>query len=412
MKVVYLTQVFEVGQDPGSERHFYFCKYLLRHGHQAIAVTSNVDYKKAIPKYPGRGWHVRCVFEGVDVHYVYSYANFRGSFKKRFWYYLTYLFTALITGLFVEKPDVIYAVSTPLTVGFLGYLISRLRGIPFVFEVTDIWPDAALVVGVIKNEQFIRAARWMEMLCYHKAARIVALTEGIRDNIIAKGIAPDKVVLITNGVDPTLFDRRTVSETERARVRQELGFDNHFVCMYLGAHGDYNALDTVIDAADALRGDPRYLCALVGDGDDKPRLQAIVQKRGLANVCFLPPVSRMQAPVLLQAADVFLLPNRRGAFYTMNLPNKLFDFLASQRPIVVAGHGESGNLVERAAAGCVVEAEDGKAMAQAVTELAALSHTKLDAMGEAGRQYVLTNFSREDLSRTFLDVLERAVQNS
>jgi glycosyltransferase involved in cell wall biosynthesis len=249
------------------------------------------------------------------------------------------------------------------------------------------------------------------MFCYRKAKRIVALTEGIRNNIIAKGIAPDKVVLITNGVDPALFEHRPAGDVEQARMRQKMGFENHFICMYLGAHGDYNALDTILDAADALRGDPRYLCVLVGDGDNKPHLQALAQERGLTNVRFLPPVSRVQSPVLLHVADVFLLPNRRGELYTMNLPNKLFDFLASQRPIIVAGRGESANLVQRAGAGRVVEAEDGIAMAQAIVALATLSTAERTAMGEGGRRYALEHYNREDLSHIFLDTLEHALQS-
>ena len=412
MNIIYLTQDFEVRQDPGSERHFYFCKYLVRCGHTTTAITSNVDYKRVTVKYPGEGWRVCHRIEGVDIWYVYSYANFRGSFRKRFWYYLTYFFTAMLSGLFVKKPDVIYAASTPLTVGFLGYLLSRLKGAPFVFEVPDIWPDAAVVTGVVKNQALIRTAHRLEMFCYRKAARIVALSEGIRDNIVGKGVPADKVVLITNGVDTSLFRPWPAVDTDRARLRQELGLDDHFVCMYLGAHGAYNALWTIIDTAEVLRDDPRYLCVLVGDGDEKPRLQAMVQERGLTNVHFLPPMPRMKTPALLRAADVFLLPNRRGKFYTMNLPNKLFDFLASGWPIVVAGRGESGNLVERAGAGCVVPAEDGAAMAEAVIELATLSDAERSAMGESGRRYVVEHYNRDKLSQLFLDTLKHVVQSA
>jgi glycosyltransferase involved in cell wall biosynthesis len=412
MNVIYLTQVFETGQDPGSERHFYFCRYLARHDHTVTAITSNVDYKRATVKYPGEGWCVRRQIDGVSICYVYSYASFRGSFKKRFWYYLTYLFAAVLAGLFVRKPDVVYAVSTPLTVGLLGYLLSCLRGVSFVFEVTDVWPDAAVAVGVVRNQAFIRAAHWLEMFCYRKAARIVALTEGIRDNIVGKGVPAEKVLLITNGVDTSLFQVRPAGDDNRMRLRRELRFDGRFVCMYLGAHGAYNALGTIIDAAEALSSDPRYLCVLVGDGDEKPRLQAMVHQRGLANVRFLPPIPRKDTPPLLQAADAFLLPNRRGEFYAMNLPNKLFDFLASGRPIVVAGHGESAELVQSARAGYVVPAEEGAAMAEAIKRLTALGCAERATMGQSGRRYVLENYDRNKLSRTFLDVLERVVRST
>ncbi len=151
---------------------------------------------------------------------------------------------------------------------------------------------------------------------------------------------------------------------------------------------------------------------LVGDGDEKSRLQTMVQERGLTNVRFLPPMPRMKTPTLLRAADVFLLTNRCGKFYTMNLPNKLFDFLASGRPIVVAGRGESGDLVQRAGAGRVVPAEDGAAMAEAVIELAALSSAERLAMGESGRQYVVEHYNRDKLSQMFLNTLERVVQSA
>jgi len=412
MNIIYLVQAFGVGQDTGSERHFYFCKYLTRHRHTATVITGNVDYREAVIKYPGEGWRVRRRIEGVDVYYVYSYANFRGSFKKRFWYYLTYVFSAMVAGLFVKKPDAVYAVSAPLTVGFLGYWLSRLRRVPFVLEIGDVWPDAAIAVGVLKNRVFIRAARWLEMLCYRESERIIALTEGIRDNIIGKGIPEDKVVLITNGVDDSLFRPEITGDTDRVRLRQELGLDDHFVCMYLGAHGIYNALWTIIDVAETLCDNLRYLFVLVGNGDDKPRLQAMVRERGLTNVRFLPPVPHIEAPSLLCTADVLLLPNRRGEFYTMNLPNKLFDFLGSGRPIVVAGQGESGNLVQRAGAGWGVAAEDGAAMAEAIVKLATLSDTERAAMGESGRQYVVEHYNRDNLSHAFLDVLERVVQST
>lgn len=153
MKILYLCQVFETGNDAGSERHFYFCKYVVSKGNHATAITSNVDYKNARAKIARTTGAIIQSIEGVDIHYVYSYANFRGSFVKRFYYYLTYFFSSIVHALKINKPDIIYAVSTPLTVGLLGYIISRLRGVPFVFEVTDLWPDAAVACGVVSNSR-------------------------------------------------------------------------------------------------------------------------------------------------------------------------------------------------------------------------------------------------------------------
>lgn len=409
MKILYLCQVFETGNDVGSERHFYFCKHAVRKGHSAAAITSNVDYKTARVKIPGTRGTVNRRIDGVDIHYVYSYAAFRGSFLKRFYYYLTYFLSSIIQSLKLEKPDVVYAVSTPLTVGLLGYVISRLRGIPFVFEVTDVWPDAPVACGVVKNKLLIMTAHWLEMFCYRKAAHIIGLTQGICENIIAKGISSDKVSIITNGVDLSLFNSHNVS-SRRSLIRSKYDFGDHFVAMYMGAHGAYNSLGTIVDAAIELKDDLRFLFVFVGDGDEKLKLQKRVSENKLNNVMFLSPVPRSDSPDILAAADAFLLPNRKGEFFTGNLPNKLFDFLASSKPIITTGSGETPELLLKAECGKVGLPEDSHAMVEFLIELVEMPLEKRLEMGAKGRDYVIMNYNREKLSDCFLNILADAVK--
>lgn len=408
MNILYLSQLFETGNDAGSERHFFFCKYAVRKGHSVTAVTSNVDYKNACVKIQGKQGTVNRMIEGVDIHYVYSYANFRGSYLKRFYYYLTYFFSSIYRSFSVKKVDVIYAVSTPLTVGFLGYVISRLRGIPFVFEVTDVWPDAPVACGVVKNKALIKLAHRLEMFCYNKTVHIVGLTHGISGNIIAKGIDSKKISIITNGVDFSLFNSAQ-HDSKRSEVRTGYGFGDKLVAMYMGAHGAYNALGTIIEAATILKDDPRFLFVFIGDGDEKPKLQQRSVDLGLTNVMFLKPVPRIESASLLSAADAFLLPNRKGDFFTGNLPNKLFDFLASARPVVVAGAGETPELVLAAKCGMVGEAEDSQTMAKALVELAALSIEERTAMGKRGRNYVLEHYDRNNLCERNLKIIAESI---
>jgi glycosyltransferase involved in cell wall biosynthesis len=326
MKILCLCQIIETGSDAGSERHFYFCKYAVRKGHYVTVITSNVDYKNARVKIPGASGTIIQNVAGVDIYYVYSYANFRGSFIKRFYYYLTYCFSSIYQALKIGKPDIIYAVSTPLTVGLLGYIISRLRGVPFVFEVTDLWPEAAVECGVVKNKGLIKLAHWLAMFCYRKSSHIIGLGRSMCDAIIAKGIDKGKVSLITNGVDLSFFVSQSIDDAKRITIRNHYGFGNKFVVMYMGAHGAYNALDTIIDAALVLNNDPRFLFVLIGDGDEKPKLQKRVSDNHLANVIFLPPMPRAESPGMLSAADAFVLPNRKGEFFKGNLPNSFLIF--------------------------------------------------------------------------------------
>lgn len=409
MNILCLCQLFEVGSDTGSERHFYFCKYAANKGHNVSAITSNVDYKNASVKIRGEKGTINRSIEGVDVYYVYSYANFRGSFLKRFYYYWTYFFSSIAQSLKLKKTQVIYAISTPLTVGLLGYAVSRLRGIHFVFEVTDVWPDAAVACGVVKNKIIIKLARWLEMFCYKKAAHIIGLSQGICDNIIAKGVAREKVSMITNGVDFSLFSLAEGVSKRRA-IRARFGFGDRFVAMYMGAHGAYNALETIIDVAARLKDDPRFFFVFVGAGDEKSKLQRRVSEQFLANVIFLPPIPRLETPAMLAAADAFVLPNRKGDFFHGNLPNKLFDFMASARPIVVAGEGETAELVMAAGCGRIGRAEDSTAMALSLIELAEMAVEERMEMGARGRDYALMHYDRKMLSERFMEILSEHVK--
>ena len=409
MKILCLCQVFETGNDTGSERHFYFCRYAVRKGHRATAITSNVDYKNAKVKFAGSAGTITQSIEGVDIHYVYSYPNFRGSFVKRFYYYLTYFFTSIFQALKISKPDVIYAVSTPLTVGLLGYIVSRLRDVPFVFEVTDLWPDAAVACGVVKNKSLITLANWLAMFCYKTSAHVVGLGRTLCDRIIAKGIDKHKVSLITNGVDLSLFNNPEPNSAKSLEIRKRYDFGDRFIAMYMGAHGAYNALDTIIDAAFILRDDPRFLFVFIGDGDEKPKIQKRVSDSRLTNILFLPPMTRAESPAMLSAADAFVLPNRKGDFFTGNLPNKLFDFLAAARPVVVAGAGETPELVMAVGAGKCGPAEDSQTMARYLMNLADMTEEERIAMGRKGRDYVFTHYDREKLCERFMEILSDAI---
>jgi glycosyltransferase involved in cell wall biosynthesis len=409
MKLLYLTQVFELAEDTGSDRHSFFCRYAAKTaGWDVTAITSNVDYKKAVPRYPGK-WFVSRPYDGIHVHYVYSFANFRGSIVSRAWYFITYFAATIFDALRMRRPDAVYAVSTPLTVGFLGLILSKLWRRPFVFEVTDLWPDGLVALGVVKRGPLLSFMRWMERTCYRHAAHLVALTKGIEEGIVAKGVPREKVTLITNGFDPELFAR--ADPNAREAVRKKLGVAPHeFLCTYLGAHGIYNSLGTIIEAAIALKHRPDIKFVLLGDGDDKARLIRLARENGLTNVQFLDPIPRSESVDFLTAADAFLIPNRAGEFFRMNLPNKLFDFLATARPILVAGAGETPDVITAARCGVVVPAEDAKGMAAAITDVAAMSPEERRAMGLRGRDYAMAHYSRAALSERFMATVRNAVE--
>jgi glycosyltransferase involved in cell wall biosynthesis len=187
-------------------------------------------------------------------------------------------------------------------------------------------------------------------------------------------------------------------------------FSDKFIAMYLGAHGHYNALDTILDAAIELRYDENVLFVLVGDGERKKHLMARVISEKLTNVLFFDPITRRDCPEILSKADCFLLPNLAGEFFDCNLPNKLFDYLASSRPIIVAGFVESARLVNKINAGFVIGAEEPEQLAEAVKKVSMLSQKERIEIGERGSLHVKKYYNRQKHADTILSILKDVIR--
>ena len=405
MNILLLVQIFETHEDTGSDRHFYFAKHFAAAGHDVSVITSNFDYKNARKRFASKGRVLVRNIDRICVKYISVYDKIRGSLLKRILFFLSFFFLSIRVTWNEARPDVVYAVSTPLTVGLLGVLTSWIHRCPLVFEVTDVWPDAAIHTGVVKNPLLIALARATEMFCYRNASSIVCLTKGIQEIITCKGVDLRRTLLIPNGVDPALF--LPVSEETRFDIRLKYGLINKFVLMYLGAHGVYNSLDTIILCAEILKERDDITFVLVGDGELKTMLKSMACKLGLNNIIFLGTVPRSESVQLLSASDAFLLPNLKGSFFECNLPNKLFDFLASAKPIIVSGKSESSALVQDAGAGFVVNSRDPSALARVVERTSLLSPNELLTLGSSGRDYVLAHYNRRIQAQYLLDCLER-----
>lgn len=407
MKILCLAQIFELEKDYGSDRQYYICRKMVELGHQVTVITSNIDYKTSQPKYKCQSLNpVLKNHNGIDIYYVYSVSNFQGSFLKRVFYYISYFMFSIALIFRIPRIDLVYAVSTPLTVGILGYFFCKLFKAKLVFEVTDLWPDVFMEMGLLKNRTIILILKKMELFCYRKAEIIIALSKLLQIKIQNRVKKKEKVILITNGVDERLFYLNNEKIAEIKKLKKRFGLEKKFTCMYLGAHGLYNSLNTIIEAANIIKSDDDIRFIFIGDGDEKKRLQIAVKKYKLKNVTFIPPVSRNRAPIWLQVADVFLLPNLKGKFYEMNLQNKFFDYLASAKPIIFSGSGNSADIIEESHSGKVIEAEDYHAMSKAVKEMKLLSQLERDRIGKNGRQYVLKHFERNTLTKRFIQHIE------
>jgi glycosyltransferase involved in cell wall biosynthesis len=381
-------------------RHWQHTRALARAGHDVTVVTSYVQHKeRAIPeRYRGRRM-VHEVEDGIDVWRTYSTPGYGRDLRSRISNYGTFAWWSALAGLRTPRPDVVVASSPSLPSAAAAAALATARRARFVLEVRDLFPDSAIAMGLLTDRRIIAVSRRLERYCYARADRIVALTEGIRDGIVAQGIPPGKVELITNGVDLEIADG--ASPTHAAPVP-----DDAFVAMYVGAHGTYSSLETVLDAAGRLRSDQDTRLVLIGGGDRKPALVEEARAKGLANVAFVDPVPKREVPSWLARADACLLPYQDNPLFAGALPNKAFDYLGAARPIIAsAPAGELTRLVERAGCGVAVPPEDGEAMAGAIRALAA-DPEGARAMGERGRAYALAHYDRTRLAARFVAVVE------
>ena len=401
MKVLYVSQYFVSAEQAGGVRHWQHTRALAAAGHDVSVVTSYVQHKtRSVPERYAGHKVVREAEDGLDMWRVYSTPGYGRDLRSRVSNYTSFAWWAGVAMARIGRPDVVVASSPSLPAAAVAAAFAAVRRVPFVLEVRDLWPDSAIAMGLVNDRATIAVARRLERFCYRRATRIVALTEGIRDGMIELGVPAGKITLITNGVD--LDPTGAIPAPLATPVA-----DNAIVAMYVGAHGTYSSLDTVLQAADLLRDRPDIQVLLVGDGDQKARLQELAAGLDLPNVRFVDAVPKREVPGWLARADIALLPYQDRELFAGALPNKVFDYLAASRPIVAAApEGELTRLVRSADCGVCVPPERPEAMAAAIRELA--DRADRDALGARGHQVALRDYDRRTLAARFVATVESA----
>jgi len=299
------------------------------------------------------------------------------------------------------RQDFVIVESPPLFLGLSAFLISRLKGARFVLNVSDLWPEAAVALGILRSARLIRIATLVEEFLYRKAHLITAQTEGIVASIRSR-CRHSLIALIPNGAD-ILVARPQSAELQRS-VRDALGFNEHFVVGYVGLLGLAQGLETVLDSARLLSKFPRILVAFIGDGPEGPRLKSITQQSGLQNVRFVPAQPASQMPKVLSTLDAALVPLKRHPLFKGAMPSKMFAAMGAGIPIIGSVEGEARAVIAKSRGGICVEPENASQIAEAVLQL--YQHPELrKSLGENGRHYVTKHFNRRDAARKFEQLL-------
>ena len=397
MHILLIHQAFAALDEPGGTRHHELARNLQRRGHQVTIIASPVSYLTGT----GQGKRIRKKSDDVGVTILRSYTLpvLHCSFILRVFSFLSFMASSFINGLFVRRVDLVWGTTPPIFQAPTAWLLARLKGVPFILEVRDLWPAFAVAVGVLKNKFLISFSTMLERFLYRHADQVVVNSPGFVQHVEGRGAK--HVSLVPNGADPEMFDPKSEGE----HFRKKHGLENRFVVLYAGAHGMSNDLGVVLDSAELLRDEPAIQVVLLGSGKEKPRLRAEADQRRLDNVMFLPPVPKVDMPGILAGADACLAILKPIEMYKTTYPNKVFDYMAAGRPVILAIDGVIREVVEDAQAGVFVQPGDSVALANVIRDLATKPE-KCRTMGMNGRSVVEAHYSRELFANKFALILE------
>ena len=393
-------------------RSYEFARYLVKQGHEVTMLCSGINNEDRLTVPRGKT-HIETEVEGIRcVPIAAACANPLNinhmSGYRRMWLFMQFAWLAERIGKQLPKHDVVFATHVPLTIGLPAIEISRHYNIPFVFEVRDLWPQALINFGALKNPLAIWWMRRMERKIYRAADHIVALSPGMKQGITQTGVPDNKVTVITNASDLDLFH----PEMKRGSGRERLGLGNRFAAIYFGAIGFANGLEMVVEAARILqqRGRGDIVIVLHGDGGRRTALKKMVADYSLDNVIFSDPVpDKSIVAELVAACDVCLTIYRASKEHTWS-PNKMFDALAAGRPVVINVPGWLTQTIESNGCGCGVPPDRSEVLADTLEQLES-DPSLCEEMGRNARALAEREFARETLAAKLEHVLYGAVES-
>ncbi len=410
MNILLIHQYFLEEDDPGGSRWNEFTRVWTAQGHTITVLAGMMHYngKEKRPEYKGK-YFVKKQQGSVNVLRCHVSEAYNKHFIGRLWGYFSFMFSSLYAGLFKAKGkyDVVIVTSLPLFVGVSGYLVSRLRRMPFVFEVRDLWPESAIDTGVLTNNLIIKLAYFVEGFIYQRAKLINVLTpafyNALRDK---KHISEGKLIQISNASDFSLSEE-LLRTLDVPAFRRQHDLDGHFVITYVGAHGVANYLEQLLDAGETLR-DTKVLFLLIGQGMEKDKLVKMATQRNITNVRFLDSVPKAEVFRYILASEMGASVLKRVDTFKTVYSNKTFDYMSCKKPILMAIDGVSRELVEAAAAGVYVEPENigeyNRIIRQYLND-----PERLKREGESGYRFAKENFDREVLAKKYVEYISKII---
>lgn len=406
MHILLLTDNFPPEGNAPASRTFEHAREWVNAGHKVTVITCAPNFPdgKVFSGYKNK-WLSKESMEGIDIWRVKTYITANEGFLKRTLDFISFMISSFFFGLFSKKVEVVVGTSPQFFTVISAWALAKLKRVPFVFELRDIWPASITAVGAMKKSKVINALEKIEMFLYRQAAAIISVTHSFKSELIERGVDGNKIHVVLNGVDLSQYEP---TEKKDPTFSKEFNLDGRFVAGYVGTHGLAHALDKLVDAASLLkdRDDIRILFA--GGGADRPRIEQIVTKAQLNNIIMIPRQPKELMPKLWSLCDVSIISLKDTPLFKTVIPSKIFESMGMGLPMLIAAPpGEATGIIETSNSGLVVAPESESQIAEAIIALADDKEAYVKFKNhsyESAKQY-----NRKVLASKMIKVLEKLV---
>lgn len=403
MNILFLTDNFPPEVNAPASRTYEHCKVWIKQGHRITVITCfpNFPIGKVFNGYKNKLYQ-REIIDGINVIRVWSYIAFNKGFFKRIIDYMSYAFSATIASFFVKDIDVIIATSPQFFTALCGYIVSKIKKKPWIFELRDLWPESVKETGVSQNKLFIRWSERLELYLYKKANLIIALTQSFKKNLVERNINAEKIFVVPNGVSRSLFSPLPKDKA----VLKKFNLDKKFICGYIGTVGLAHKVVDLIHVAKMMNdngiNDVHFL--IVGDGANKNTVERTVKDLHLKNVTLTGLVSKNEVVKYFSILDVVFVILKKSPLFKTVIPSKIFEAAAMDKPIILGVDGEAKEIVLKYSAGIAVEPENIQEMYNAVLKLK--EDSNLYRKLQTGCRELANEYSREILANKMMEIIE------
>lgn len=401
MRILFLSDNFPPESNAPASRVHEHAAAWVRRGHQVTVITCAPNFPHGVV-FPGyrNHWYAREVLDGIDVVRVKTYITANEGFWKRTLDYASFMLAGLAGGLLQPRPDVVVGTTPQFFTAIGTWLLAAAKRRPFVLEVRDLWPASIVAVGALQPGRAARMLEKLELFLYRRATAIVSATEAFKRDMVGRGIPAAKIHVVRAGVDAERFH-------PRARDRdllQRLELEGKFVVGYVGTHGMAHGLESVLEAAERLKGQPEVAFLFAGGGARLAPLRQLIEAKQLDNVRMIGPQPKEMVPRIWSVCDLALVPLRDDPLFRTVLPSKMIEAMAMGLPILIAvPEGEATEIVREHDIGCIVAPCDPQALAESILALFR-APSRLETYAESSL-VAATRFTRIRQAGKMLDVL-------